>query len=128
MRLGPPSFTSLSKFCLEIFPAVVAFAVVGYLLSFFQADRADGALPPADVIQSTRASEIEEARSDRAMMREVIRTRRIAEEQAAEQAREAKIAAENAPPPPVKEASAPGPGKEATPLPPARRVAQSPRS
>jgi outer membrane biosynthesis protein TonB len=130
MRLGHPSFTSVSKFCLEILPAVVAFAVVGYLLSFFQPDRADGALPPANVIQSTRASEIEEARSDKAMMREVIRTRRIAEEQAAEQAREAKIAAENAPPPspPVKEASAASPGKEAAPLPPPRRVAQAPRS
>jgi hypothetical protein len=130
MRLGHPSFTSVSKFCLEILPAVVAFAVVGYLLSSFQPDRADGALPPAEVIQSTRASEIEEARSDRAMMREVIRTRRIAEEQAAEQAREAKVAAENAPPPspPVKEASPAASAKEAAPLPPPRRVAQAPRS
>jgi hypothetical protein len=125
MRLGLPS--SLSKFCLEMLPAVVAIAVVGYLLSYFQADRADGALPSQNVIQSTRASEIEEVRNDRAMMRDVIRNRRIAEEQAAEQAREAKIAAENAPAAPA--ANEPLPtvaAKESAPLPPVRRVAQAP--
>jgi hypothetical protein len=124
MRLGLPSFSSLSKFCLEVLPAVVAMVVVGYLLSFAQADRGDGALPSEQVIQSTLASEIEEARTDRAMMRDVIKTRRLAEEQAAEQAREAKIANESAPAAatPVKEASP----AVTTPLPPAKRVAAAP--
>lgn len=130
MRLGLPSFNSLSKFCLEILPAAVAMVVVGYLLSYVQADRADGALPKDAVIQSTQASEIEEVRNDRAMMRDVIKSRRIAEEQAAEQAREAKIAAENAlvttpataEPSPTAVAS-----KEATPLPPVRRPAPAGR-
>jgi FtsZ-interacting cell division protein ZipA len=124
MRLGLPSFNSLSKFCLEMFPAVVAIAVVGYLLSYLQADRADGALPAENVVQSTRASEIEEARNDRAMMRDVIRSRRIAEEQAAEQAREAKIAAEQAA---AMKAVAPvTAAQESAPLPPVRRVAHAP--
>jgi hypothetical protein len=126
MRLGLPSFNSLSKFCLEMLPAVVAIAVFGYLISYLQADRADGALPAESVIQSTRTSEIEQARSDRAMMRDVIRSRRIAEEQAAEQAREAKIAAENAPAasPPGKEASSVVASKESAPL-PVRRPAHA---
>lgn len=133
MRLRLPSFSSLSKFCLEMLPAVVAIAVFGYLISYLQADRADGALPPETVIQSTRASELEEARSDRAMMRDVIRSRRIAEEQAAEQAREAKIAAESAPPaatpapaPGTEQAAPATAAKASAPLPPVRRVAQAP--
>jgi hypothetical protein len=126
MRLGLPS--SFSKFCLEMLPAVVAIAVFGYLISYLQADRADGALPPQNVIQSTRASEIEEVRNDRAMMRDVIRSRRIAEEQAAEQAREAKIAAENAAAaaPAASEAAPAVAAKETAPLPPVRRIAQAP--
>jgi FtsZ-interacting cell division protein ZipA len=124
MRLGLPSFNSLSKFCLEMLPAVVAIAVVGYLLSYLQADRADGALPAENVVQSTRASEIEEARNDRAMMRDVIRSRRIAEEQAVEQAREAKIAAEQAA---AMKAVAPvTAAQDSAPLPPVRRVAHAP--
>jgi hypothetical protein len=109
-------------------PAMVAIAVVGYLLFYLQADRADGALPAENVIQSTRASEIEEVRNDRAMMRDVIRSRRIAEEQAVEQAREAKIAAENAAAaaPPVQDAPSAVASKESAPLPPVRRVAQAP--
>src|SRR5215210_5706716 len=124
MRVGLPSFNSLSKFCLEMLPTVVAIAVVGYLLSYLQADRADGALPAENVVQSTRASEIEEVRNDRAMMRDVIRSRRIAEEQAAEQAREARIAAENAPA--TKEVVSVTAAKESAPLPPVRRLAQTP--
>src|SRR5215210_8914736 len=128
MRVGLPSFNSLSKFCLEMLPAVIAIAVVGYLLSYLQADRADGALPAENVVQSTRNSEIEEVRNDRAMMRDVIRSRRIAEEQAAEQAREAKIAAENAAvaAPATNEVTAMTGGRESTPLPPVRRVAHAP--
>ena len=132
MRLGLPRLNSLSKFFLEILPAVVAIAVVGYLLSYVQADRADVRLPPDEIIQSARASELEEARSDRAMMLDVIRNRRISEEQAAERAREAKVAAENAPAVAAPSAEATPPGavaaKEPAPLPPVRRVAAATRS
>lgn len=131
MRLGLPRLNSLPKFFLEILPAVVFLAVVGYLLSYVQADRADVKLPPDEIIQSARASELEEVRSDRAMMLDVIKNRRIAEQRSAEQAREAKIAAENTPPlvsPSAEVAPAAATAKETAPLPPVRRVAAAPRS
>jgi hypothetical protein len=89
-------------------------------------------LPPDEIIQSARASELEEARSDRAMMLDVIKNRRIAEQQAAEQAREAKIAAENAPAvataTPQTAPPATAAAKETAAVPPARRVAAAPAS
>ena len=104
--------------------SAAATAVFGLLISYFQVGHTS-AKAPAEQVQAAGAAEIEQLRSERALMLEAIRVRRLAEQEAAERMTEIKNTAESARAALKEPTSGTGAtAKETAPLPPSRRVAQ----